>query len=66
VDQGEEPGQPSDDAGVGAMMTRRFPAPRSVRELERAFRIEDATGQAVAYTYFRKDENEARQASVLT
>ena len=26
----------------------------------------DATGQAVAYTYFRKDENEARQANVLT
>ena len=45
---------------------RRFPAPWSVRELEQAFRIEDATGQAVAYTYFRKDENEARQAQVLT
>ena len=45
---------------------RRFPAPWSVRELEQAFRIEDATGQAVAYTYFRKDENEARQAKVLT
>jgi hypothetical protein len=28
--------------------------------------VEDATGQAVAYVYFRKDENEARQASVLT
>jgi hypothetical protein len=47
-------------------MQRRFPAPWSVRELKQAFRIEDATGQAVAYTYFRKDENEARQASVLT
>ncbi|MFO1099740.1 MAG: hypothetical protein U1E81_16105 [Xanthobacteraceae bacterium] len=47
-------------------MTRRFPAPWSVRELEHAFRIEDATGQAVAYTYFRRDENEARQAQVLT
>ncbi|MFZ1884553.1 MAG: hypothetical protein WAU53_13365 [Rhodoplanes sp.] len=23
-------------------------------------------GQAVAYTYFRRDENEARQAKVLT
>lgn len=33
---------------------------------EQAFRIEDANGQAVAYTYFRRDENEARQASVLT
>jgi len=45
---------------------RRFPAPWLVRELEQAFRVEDATGQAVAYTYFRKDENEARQANVLT
>jgi hypothetical protein len=25
-----------------------------------------ANGQAVAYTYFRPDENEARQANVLT
>jgi hypothetical protein len=47
-------------------MTRRFPAPWSVCELEQAFRIEDANGQAVAYTYFRRDKNEARQAQVLT
>jgi hypothetical protein len=46
--------------------SRRFPAPWFVRELEQAFRIENANGQAVAYTYFRKDENEARQANVLT
>ena len=26
----------------------------------------DAAGHSVAYTYFRKDENEARQANVLT
>jgi hypothetical protein len=48
------------------LTTRRFPPPWSVRELQQAFRIEDATGQAVAYVYFRKDENEARQANVLT
>ncbi|MFZ1884324.1 MAG: hypothetical protein WAU53_12195 [Rhodoplanes sp.] len=47
------------------MTTRRFPAPLSVRKLEQAFRIE-ANGQAVAYTYFRRNENEARQANVLT
>ena len=47
-------------------MPRHFPAPWSVRELEQAFRIEDANGQAVAYTYFRRDENEAQQARVLT
>jgi hypothetical protein len=45
-------------------MPRRFPAPWSVHELEQAFCIEDATGQGVVYTYFRKDENEARQANV--
>ena len=48
------------------LIARRFPAPWSVHELEQAFRIEDANGQAVAYTYFRRDENEARQASVLS
>ena len=44
----------------------RSPAPWSVRELERAFVVEDANGQAVTYTYFRHDPNEARQANVLT
>ena len=44
---------------------RRFPAPRYVREPEQAF-VRDANGQAVAYTYFRRDENEARQPNVLT
>jgi hypothetical protein len=43
-----------------------LPPPRSVRELEQAFVVEDANGQAVAYTYFRRDENTARQAKVLT
>jgi hypothetical protein len=47
-------------------VSRRFPAPWSVRELEQAFVVEDANRQAVAYTYFRRDENEARQARVLT
>lgn len=48
-------------AEVAAATVHRFPVPWSVRELEQAFRIEDATGQAVAYTYFRHDANEARQ-----
>jgi K+/H+ antiporter YhaU regulatory subunit KhtT len=51
---------------VGAVTTRRFPALWSVRELEQVFVVTDANGQAVAYTYFRRDENEARQACVLT
>ena len=37
-----------------------------MRKLDQAFRIEDANGQAVAYTCFRRDENEARPANVLT
>jgi len=41
-----------------------LPAPWSVRELEQAFVVQNASGQAVAYTYFRRDENEERQASV--
>ena len=66
LDQGEGPGQPCDDAGVAAVTTCRFPAPWSVREPERAFVVTDTNGQAVAYTYFRNDENTARQANVLT
>ena len=45
---------------------RRFPAPWSFRELEQAFVVLDASEQALTYVYFRKDENEARQACVLT
>ena len=48
--QGQEPEQPGNDQGVGAVTTRRFPAPWSVRELEQAFVVVDANGQAVAYT----------------
>jgi hypothetical protein len=66
VDQGEKPRQSGNDASVGGVTGRRFPTPWSVRELEQAFRVEDANGLAVAYTYFRKDENEARQANLLT
>jgi hypothetical protein len=46
-------------------MSRRFPAPWSVHELDQAFVVQDANGQAVASTYFRRDANEARQANVL-
>lgn len=47
-------------------MIRRLPAPWLAREREQAFVVSDAYGQSVAYTYFRRDENEARQANVLT
>ena len=52
----KKPGQPGNDASMGRVTTRRFPSPRSVRELEQAFRIEDANGQAVAYTSFNGRE----------
>ena len=48
-------------------MTRRAsPHLGPFTSLSRRSSWTDATGQAVAYTYFRKDENEARQANVLT
>ena len=53
-------------AKIRCRMTRRFPALWSARELEQAFVVSHAKGQAVAYTHFRRDENEARQANVLT
>ena len=55
----------ADRTGNDPRVSRRFAAPWSARELEQAFRIEDTNGQAVPYTYFRRGENEARQASML-
>jgi hypothetical protein len=43
----------AETTGIDLRVSRRFPPPWSVRELEQAFRIEDDNGQAVAYTYFR-------------
>ena len=34
--------------------------------IKQPFVVSGATGQALAYVYFRHDENEARQARVLT
>ena len=45
-------------------MPHRFPAPWSVHELEQAFVVQDAKGQAVAYVYFQKEENEAPLATL--
>ena len=39
-------------------LSRRFPAPWTVRELNQAFVVSDANGQVV-------DPNEARQAKVI-
>ena len=45
------------------MTGRRFPAPWQVVELTSAFRIEDANGFPIAYTYF--EANEERRASMI-
>ncbi len=44
----------------------RLPPPWSVNELDEAFVVSDANGQVLAYVYFRRDPNTARQAKVLT
>lgn len=41
-------------------MSRRFPPPWAVRELQESFVVEDATGFPVAYTYF-EDGDAARR-----
>jgi hypothetical protein len=45
---------------------RRFPPPWCVVEMASAFRVDDASGQALGWFYFRDDDNVARQAGVLT
>ena len=47
------------------MRTARSPHPGRSASLSRRSASKTPPGQAVAYTYFRKDENEARQANVL-
>ena len=36
-------------------MPRRFPAPRSVEELEACFVVKDANGQKLGYFYFEEE-----------
>ena len=36
-------------------MSRRFPPPWKAVELEECFRVDDATGQPLAYFYFERD-----------
>jgi hypothetical protein len=48
------------------MTTRRFPAPWSADKIPDGYVVRDANGQALAYIYSRDNEDEARQAKVLT
>jgi hypothetical protein len=45
---------------------RRFPPPWRVDNIPGGYVVRDANGQALAYLYSRDNEDEARQAKVLT
>ena len=48
------------------MTPRRFPPPWSADKIPGGYVVRDANGQALAYIYSRDNEDEARQAKVLT
>jgi hypothetical protein len=45
---------------------RRFPTPWHADTIPGGYVVRDANGQALAYLYSRDNEDEARQAKVLT
>ena len=45
---------------------RRFPPPWRAEPIPGGYVVRDANGQALAYLYSRDNEDEARQAKVLT
>jgi hypothetical protein len=47
-------------------MARRFPPPWSADKIPGGYVVRDANGQALAHIYSRDNEDEARQAKVLT
>ena len=48
------------------MTTRRFPPPWRADKIPGGYVVRDANGQELAYVYSRENEDEARQAKVLT
>ena len=48
------------------MTSRRFPSPWRADPMPGGYVVRDANGQALAYLYSRDNEDEARQAKVLT
>ena len=48
------------------MTSRRFPSPWHAEPMPSGYVVRDANGQALAYLYSRDNEDEARQAKVLT
>jgi hypothetical protein len=51
---------------IGALTTRRFPAPWRADKMPGGYVVRDANGQALVYVYSRDNEAEAMQAKVLT
>jgi hypothetical protein len=49
-----------------SMTFRRFPSPRRADKIPGGYVVRDANGQALAYLYSRDNEDEARQAKMLT
>jgi hypothetical protein len=49
-----------------ALTSRRFPPPWRADKIPGGYVVRDANGQALAYIYSRDNEDEARQAKVLT
>jgi hypothetical protein len=45
---------------------RRFPSPWHADKMPGGYVVRDANGQAIAYVYSRDNDDEARQAKVLT
>jgi hypothetical protein len=45
---------------------RRFPSPWRADKIPGGYLVRDASGQAIAYLYSRENEDEVRQAKVLT
>jgi K+/H+ antiporter YhaU regulatory subunit KhtT len=45
---------------------RRFPPPWTADKIPGGYVVRDANGQALVYVYSRDNEDEARQAKVLT
>jgi hypothetical protein len=58
--------RPAASASSPRMTSRRFPAPWRADKIAGGYVVRDANGQALAYVYSRDNEDEARQAKVLT
>ncbi len=48
------------------MASRRFPAPWTIEHIPGGYKVLDAFGQTLAYTYARDTKAEAETAKVLT